>query len=249
MIRTVVRGAPATMSAEPECALAIARAMASPRPVPDAVRPRARVNRSNASDANPAGKPAPSSVTSTTTRPASSRARETHLALAVTQGVVDEVPDRLLDPRPVDARAGVAGASTTISRPASAAVRAKRPRPARAALAARPAGGEANLALVGARDHEQVLGEPGEPVDLLRRGAQCRAQLVGRAARALGQLELGAQDRQRRPQLVAGVRDEDALALERAPRCGRASRSASRRGGGPRRRPPAAGGARRSARG
>ena len=46
---------------------------------------------------------------------------------------------------------------------------------------------------------------------------------------AQGELELGLVEGERGPQLVAGVVDEAALALERRPRAGRASRSGSRR--------------------
>ena len=70
-------------------------------------------------------------------------------------------------------------------------------------------------ALVGARDHQQVVGELVEAVGLLRRGARPPPPALARAAPAQRQLELSAQDRQRRAQLVAGVGDERALAQQR----------------------------------
>ena len=75
--------------------------------------------------------------------------------------------------------------------------------------------GDRQPALVRSRDHQQVLGELREPVDLLDGRAKRGAQLLGRAARAPRELELGPQGRQRGAQLVAGVGDEDALALQR----------------------------------
>ena len=69
--------------------------------------------------------------------------------------------------------------------------------------------------LVGAGDQEQVLGEPRQPLRLLGGGAQCLLELRGRARAAQGELELGAQQRERRAQLVARVGEEAPLVLER----------------------------------
>ena len=102
------------------------------------------------------------------------------------------------------------------------------------------------LAPVGASDEEQRLGELREPVDLLGRSLQRRSQLRLVLAVPERELELRAQERERRPQLVAGVRDEGALAEQRGlepgehrvervseplrPRPASAARAAARRG-------------------
>ncbi len=69
---------------------------------------------------------------------------------------------------------------------------------------------------VGASDEEQRLGELREPIDLLGRSLQRRSQLRLVLAVPERELELRAQERERRPQLVAGVRDEGALAEQRS---------------------------------
>ena len=69
-------------------------------------------------------------------------------------------------------------------------------------------------ALVGPREHEQILGEPHEPLDLLRRRAKRASSSSCERGRAQRELELGAERRERRPQLVARVGDEAALARE-----------------------------------
>ena len=90
--------------------------------------------------------------------------------------------------------------------------------------------------LVGARDHQQVLGEARQPVGLLGGRPHGRLEL-SRAPLAQRQLELGPQDRQRRAQLVAGVGDEHALALERGPQPGRRGAVARQRRDRQRHRP------------
>ena len=91
------------------------------------------------------------------------------------------------------------------------------------------------LAALGLGDRQQVLGELGEPVGLLGgRGQRC-PQLLRRAALRQRQLQLGAEDRQRRAQLVSWRRRRR-RARAPSPRQGaRASRSGSSRGGRPRR--------------
>ena len=76
----------------------------------------------------------------------------------------------------------------------------------------------AELAVLGAGDDQQLLGEPDQPVDLVDRRADRRAQLALVACVQQRQLELDLVQRQRRPQLVARVVDEATLALERLPR-------------------------------
>ena len=70
------------------------------------------------------------------------------------------------------------------------------------------------LALVRAREDEQVLREPHEAVGLLGCGGERGVQLLGTPRPAERELELGLQQRERRPELVARIRNEAALALE-----------------------------------
>ena len=72
-----------------------------------------------------------------------------------------------------------------------------------------------------------------------RPSAARRSSSSGDRGAAQRELELGREQGERRAQLVARVGDEAPLALERRPRGGRASRSASRRAGGSRRSPAA----------
>ena len=73
---------------------------------------------------------------------------------------------------------------------------------------------ERESAAVGARDQEQVLGQVREALGLVRRPRIAwRSSSVDRLAEC--ELELGPQQRERRPQLVTGVGDELALARER----------------------------------
>ena len=69
-------------------------------------------------------------------------------------------------------------------------------------------GGQADRqpALVEAGDHEQVLGKLNEAVRLLDGRPQRRLELLARTAPADRQLQLGLQHRERRAQLMAGVR-------------------------------------------
>jgi hypothetical protein len=139
-----------------------------------------------------------------------------HAAVAVTQRVVDEVPERLLEADPVAQDAHAGAGRDRLHRPAGLL---------RAPLEAAGDGGEQlgsgqrlhpqrQPPAVGAGDQQQVVGEPGEPVDLLRGPADRLAELVLRLRVAQRQLELRAQQRERRTQLVARVGDEVALAAE-----------------------------------
>ena len=134
---------------------------------------------------------------------------------AVLERVVDEVPERLLDPRPVDPRHGrlvrvdhqraplelgprtEAVANLLHDVHEVGRLRAQRQRP-----------------LLGAREDEQVVGDPRQPVRLLGRGADGVLELLRRARPAQRQLELGAKRGERSSELVARVGDEAALSLE-----------------------------------
>src|SRR5204862_6484552 len=65
-----------------------------------------------------------------------------------------------------------------------------------------------------AGDQEQIFGELRQPVDLLDRAADRLTELLLRRAVTERELELGPQERQRRPELVTGVGDEVAFSLE-----------------------------------
>ena len=108
------------------------------------------------------------------------------------------------------------GASTISARPPSAARRASRSRAVSSSSAASSGSGAHRQApAVGAGDHEQVVGQAGQPLGLLA-GAGHRAPQLGHGpGAAVGQLQLGPEDGQRRAELVAGVGDEVALALQR----------------------------------
>src|ERR671911_2975032 len=71
---------------------------------------------------------------------------------------------------------------------------------------------ERQLPLVNTGEHEQVLGEPGQAVDLLGGRVERGAKLFRRAGPSPSELELRAEQRQRRPQLVTRIRDKPALA-------------------------------------
>ena len=70
-------------------------------------------------------------------------------------------------------------------------------------------------AAVGASEHQEILGEPDEMVGLFGRAPQRGAQLIWAPFPGEGQIELGLQDRERGPQLVARVVDEPTLGLDR----------------------------------
>ena len=192
--------------AAPPWARAITSTIASPSPAPP--RPRAgsaRVKRSNAASRNSGGKPGPSSRTCSSTLPLTRSAASSHVPAAVAKRVVDEVAERLL--RAAPGRRARRGRSAALGRVAEARAGSvagvERLRPDR------------QPALLDAREHEQVLGQPRRAGRSPRRPSAARPELLAAAALAQRELELGLQDRQRRAQLVAGVGDERALALER----------------------------------
>ena len=201
--------------ARPPCARAIASTSARPRPAaPRARDSSARLKRSNACGEE-VRREAGALVAHAELERADLAARlEPDGARAVAERVVDEVAERLLEPQPVagelepPARRPRAGA-----RPRPRARRTGA-RPSRAARAPRPLRVSRSSPSSDAREHEQVVGEQREPVGLLGRGARRGPQLVGATRPPQRQLELGLQQRERRPQLVARLGDEAALALE-----------------------------------
>ena len=162
-------------------------------------------------------KPGPSSRTWSSTPLPSPSGAEADLARAVAQRVVEQVAERLFEPQLVAAH------PQARRRPPP---RSSRPRSRGAGRSARAPSLEQlgdldllapqrELAAIEARDHQQVLREPHQPLRLLRGGRERRAQLLGRASAPQRQLQLGLEDAERRAQLVARVGDEAPLAHER----------------------------------
>ena len=170
----------------PPCAPATAAAIASPRPVPPRVRASsARVKRSNARGRNSGGKPAPSSQTCSSTLPLSRAGAQHDRPVAVGQRVVDQVGQRLLDPRGVGVeRARPATGSASSGRPSTLRPRLEAPGDAREHLArVERLRAHRQPPLVRARDHQQVLGQAREPLGLLGGRAQRVLELLAGCAR------------------------------------------------------------------
>ena len=140
---------------------------------------------------------------------------QVHTPVAVAERVVDEVAERLLETQAVAADRH-SGRGVVGERPRTLLRSPLEPGHDRGQELVRVERlhAERQLPAIGAGDQQQVLGELGQAIDLLRRPAHRLAQLLRRAAVAQRQLELRAQQRERRSQLVPGVRDEVALALE-----------------------------------
>ena len=134
--------------------------------------------------------------------------RQTNHAGAVHEGVVDDCCDGALERVAV----AVQPASALGRDPAALASSARsEPRRNRLEQLARFELLEPQR-LAGAVEHEQPLGEPNQPLDLLRCRADHALELLRLAWPPLRQLQLRAQERERRAQLVARVGDEAALA-------------------------------------
>ena len=163
-------------------------------------------------------KAAPSSSTWSSHGPSTVAARRLHAARAVAERVVDEVPERLLEPEAVavDAAAPVAAlVGERASRSPRPAIGTGCATEARSSSASSVSTLERQPPALGAGDQQEVLGELGQAVDLLR-STSASPRGAPRASSAVPQreLELRAEQRERRSQLVAGIGDEVALALE-----------------------------------
>ncbi len=141
---------------------------------------------------------------------------DAQLARAVTQRVLKEVAERLFELQLVAAHPQALAALHLHRHPGGGEARAEA-RGHRAEqlsdldlLAPRR-----ELAAIEARDHQQVLREPHQPLRLLRGGLEGRAQLLGGASAPQRQLQLGLENAERRAQLVARVRGEAPLAQGR----------------------------------
>jgi hypothetical protein len=135
---------------------------------------------------------------------------------AVTEGVVDEVAEGLLEAEPVALEDD--GRSVGLDRPA-AFLRARAERLShRGQQVTGPdvVSAKAEAPVVGLSEDEEIFREPHKPVRLGGRGPERLLQLPSRPRLAQRQLELGLQEREWRAELVARVGDEAALACERA---------------------------------
>ena len=199
----------------PPCARATSSTIERPSPEPPRLRASsARLKRSKARARKSSGKPSPlvPDVQLDEAVPLHRREldRPPPCASALSTRFTSACPTRsgsASSRRPVG--------STRSSRPSDAARVAKRV----AASSSRSAAGDRLSAdrqrpLVGPGDQEQVVGEPREPLRLLGGRAERALELLARARPAQREVELRAQQRERRPQLVARVGDEAALVLE-----------------------------------
>ena len=212
-IVTRAPGAAAAADADPPWARAIASTIARPSPAPPPLRPASgRAKRSKARPAKPGGKPGPWSRTAIRTSPSPSSPlssiRPSPCASALSSMFVTAGSSRCRSAITVSPR----GASTTMS--PRRRLRATLSSSSRTAM---PLRRDRQLPLVGAREHEQVLREPDQPVGLLAARGQRGAQLRRRAVARERDVDLRLEDRQRGAQLVAGVGDEAALLRQRLP--------------------------------
>ncbi len=196
--------------AEPPCASAIARAIASPSPAPPPdLASSGRLKRSKARGRK-LGREAGALVADVKLHGAVLReGTERGEAAAVTERVVDEVAERLVEAGSV---ADELHAPRRLHRDASR--RSAPATPASSSSTGNWLAPDREPALVGACKDEEVLGQADEAVGLPGSRPKRLLELLPRARAAQGQLQLGLQERQGRPQLVARVRDEAALALE-----------------------------------
>ena len=135
---------------------------------------------------------------------------------AVSERVLDEVAERLLESHPV--RLHRARRAVGENQRAPLALRAPAQAVAQGVEDVRDRHRfelQRQLPLVRAGDDQKGLRELRETVRFLNRGGDGRAELLARAAVPEGQLELGLVGRERRSQFVARVVHECALALER----------------------------------
>ena len=198
--------------ARPPCAPATACTSASPRPAAPRVRATsARVKRSNACGRNAGGKACSLVRNADGDAVVVLPGRQADRPRAVPKRVVDEIAQRLLQPQPV---AGDDEARRRVDLDCPAGDReSSRDRVEQLTdlerLLPQP-----QLTFVRARQDEQVLREPHETLGLLGCRGERGVKLLGTAGPAERDLELGLQQRERRPELVARIGNEAALALE-----------------------------------
>jgi hypothetical protein len=132
----------------------------------------------------------------------------------VAEGVVDQVPDRLLQPKPIAVHL-LAAVRDQNRAPLDGGPGGESARDRLEQLARRdrlPV--EREPPLVRAGENEEILREPGEALHLVEHGAKAVLELGDRPPPPKGDLELGTEERERRAKLVARVRDEATLARE-----------------------------------
>ena len=142
--------------------MAIACTIARPRPAPSLVRPpSARVKRSNAWDSNPGGNPAPVVRDLERDRPVVAPRGHADVTGPVPERVVDQVPERLLDPQDVDVRfEGRGDVDDDLPPTLARATREPGSNSAKQLVEVHPLALDRQLALIGPCDHEQVFGQP-----------------------------------------------------------------------------------------
>jgi len=131
-------------------------------------------------------------------------------------GVVDHAAQRLPQPARIGDRRQLAGCPSVDGDATGARLRGETVR-RRKHLPRHidPGRSQERDSVVGAGQHEQVFGQPDEPVSVARRGRDRRRERVLRPPRARGQFELGLERGQRRPQFMARISNEPALPGQR----------------------------------
>ena len=199
----------------PPWASTIARAIARPRPLPPRSRerlPSRRWKRSKICSSWSGGMPGPLSLTEISSRPSRARAddRDAVAGVGVGDGVADEVAEHLGESVGVGLERAVDGLELEVAlaeqRQVAPEVLEELAQLDRARLD--------QLTCLGAGEREHVADEPVELVEAAQQRrrclrAGCARRFRGRAARP------GRAARERRAELVGGVRDEVALAFER----------------------------------
>ena len=194
-------------------------AIARPRPVPPAAAPGARQNRSNTwgmSSGRMPGSVVVDLERSPRVRSLRTRTRTRAAARRVADRVVDEDDDELAEAGLVAVDDRRLRIERRAGRRASAAVLTSAPAPS-AAMSPRSTGSRVrrDRPRVGAGEEEEVLDERGQVADLgvdVVEGLRSRPRRL--AAVPAEMLDRAPDDRQRRPQLVARVGGELALAAE-----------------------------------
>jgi len=79
---------------------------------------------------------------------------------------------------------------------------------------------QAELLLIGCGEHQELLGEPAEPISLLTDRGHRSAKIIALRRPRLGKLDLSFDDRHGGTELVAGVGKKLSLLLQCLPLCG-----------------------------
>ena len=199
----------------PPCALAIVSTIARPSPLPLRLRASsARLKRSKARGRESVGETEPL-VGDVQLDPVAFRSERSVTAPAPwTRAFSTRFPSAC-STRCGSASNGTSPSSTSIRRPSSSARAEKRSATtARSSLEPSGSGSIGRPPCSDAREQEQIGGERAQTVRLLGGRAERIFELGARPGMAERQLELGLQQRERRPQLMARVGNEPPLVLE-----------------------------------